>query len=620
MIVTLPLDLICVGLVFWVAAGAGRTILRKVWGAEQDSPGLELVFSIGIGLAILSYIVFVMGVAGWLYGWTLRLMIAVMCGLFFREMKSVLMETPALYRWCRKSFAGRYDILLALLGVAAAASNLVFNYSPPTQVREMLYDLTAPKLYLSHHSLIEWKYQKEFYYPMQIQMLYTLVMGMRNAMCAKLVHFLLGIFAGLAVYSAGRRFFSARAAGYAAVIFYLMPVVTSLSGTANVDLGTLFYGLAAFSALAVWAEQRSAKYIALSGILAGLAAVTKVTGITVVAAGCAFIVGNWRRRESFSSQGKQLTLFCAMSALAFAPWVLRNWHLTGNPVAPFSVRALGWEGHEAADLEVSGLEQSSPVLTFRDRIRLHRNLIFGDFIFGWGPLLFAFLPLGFMDAERRTAARRMSVLAFLNFAALYVILPYPHRFMENRYYVVTYAFIAVISGAGMEYAADLFRSGWTRWLTVCCFIFPCLTFNGLFSVTRLPLLFGRENAESYLRRKLPVYEMIVFANKNLPAGSRVLMLGSADAQSFYWDAEMIYPPLKMLRLSDSGSVMEELKQEKITHVLVLEESYNFDAGAKVHRHLENTGLDLYWDLDEMKGKLLNEIFADKTHGLYAVKG
>ena len=85
------------------------------------------------------------------------------------------------------------------------------------------------------------------------------------------------------------------------------------------------------------------------------------------------------------------------------------------------------------------------------------NLLFGDFIFGGGPLLFSFFLPAFFSSYERKNLTLISLFSFLNFALLFCMLPYPHKFVENRYYVVSYSLLTVAAGAGLEYVRSLFK-------------------------------------------------------------------------------------------------------------------------------------------------------------------
>ena len=341
--------------------------------------------------------------------------------------------------------------------------------------------------------------------------------------------------------------------------------------------------------------------------------------MSVVTAGAAlaFCLRSPEEPPGISRAVRRTAVFLFAAGLSVGPWLVRNAVFTGNPLAPFAVPALGWKAHEGALIELRGLEKAAGNVPASEILRGTRNLLVGDIIFGGGPLVLAFLLAGIYGADGKRNLRILLAFALANFAVLLLALPYPHRFYENRYYALTTGLLAVPAGLGLDWFGRVFKSkGWVRGLAGACLLFPCLALSLLFGARRIPLFLGFQSQESYLAEKLPFYSHAVYANKNLPRGSKALMLGWRDAPAFYWGGSLVPPSLELLAGRDPEDVAKLLWGQGITHVLYFEGFYRREDGAL--KHTENSGLDLHWDMPKMRASHLAGLFRSAGVILYRV--
>jgi hypothetical protein len=119
--------------------------------------------------------------------------------------------------------------------------------------------------------------------------------------------------------------------------FVSTPAVLRLSHWAYIDLGITFYCTAALLCLLRWCEEREARrWLLLAGLSLGFALATKPSGLlAALLLGLLFVLVIERGpRKPLGGLVSEITLFAGVTLLPFAPWLVKNWHQTGNPFYP----------------------------------------------------------------------------------------------------------------------------------------------------------------------------------------------------------------------------------------------------------------------------------------------
>lgn len=153
----------------------------------------------------------------------------------------------------------------------------------------------------------------------------------------------LGTLAVWLVFRAGERLFNRRTGFIAAGIFALHPYAIYYSGRWSTETPFLVAVLGAVVVLAAWGAAGSRELragllrLALAGLLTGLAALARPTGLVLAPAFTAWIL---LRRRNFA----RAAVFLAIVGLTLAPWTLRNYAATGrwNPgtfIGPYNLWA-----------------------------------------------------------------------------------------------------------------------------------------------------------------------------------------------------------------------------------------------------------------------------------------
>lgn len=119
--------------------------------------------------------------------------------------------------------------------------------------------------------------------------------------------------------------------GWAGWLLYaLTPAAGVSAASAYTDAAAVFFTLAAFTALMEWRASQNLQWLLAAGLAAGFCYAVKLPGLLIVVATAAFPLAFrvWR--------GAALAALMAM--LSVAPWMLRAFWLTGNPIAPLGNR------------------------------------------------------------------------------------------------------------------------------------------------------------------------------------------------------------------------------------------------------------------------------------------
>ncbi|MBK8903296.1 MAG: glycosyltransferase family 39 protein [Anaerolineaceae bacterium] len=348
--------------------------------------------------------------------------------------------------------------LLIVLGLA-----LILALLPPTDWDGLFYHLKGPKLYLEAGRIIGGIDIPHLSFPALFEMLFTLAMGLRSDVAAKLLHFSFIPWLMALVYLISTRFFATegteekekasktsvlsvanKKSGWTAVLVLIsMPMVLNLGTQAYNDLPLAFYQVAALVALLRWRQHEQTGWLVLSGVFAGLAMGLKYTSFVTPLLLAGTVIWHFRQQKSqrlrrlneFSSSRlrafawkKSLTpllILTAATTLVALPWYLKNWAFTGNPVYPFIFGGQYWDDFRAAAYAGTGTGLGFDPVAL---LRLPHDLILGLNDASQdgqpGPLFLIFLPAvlvyGFSQWKKRGGVERPFNLLLIFVLAQYI--------------------------------------------------------------------------------------------------------------------------------------------------------------------------------------------------------
>jgi len=145
----------------------------------------------------------------------------------------------------------------------------------------------------------------------------------------------------------------------------MFPVYIRFSPIPYVEMMTTFFSTVALFMVYKAYQQQSLKHLVSSGILSGLACLTKYSGIIAVATSLVFVLLFWKVGGGLSLRGrvwrrvKAAMVVVLLVAVVAGPWYARNWVLFGSPIAPFVFGdRFTATGNEVAELTQAKVEKT----------------------------------------------------------------------------------------------------------------------------------------------------------------------------------------------------------------------------------------------------------------------
>ena len=538
-------------LVLWVCFGVGARVLT---GLRVRTAGLaeEIPFAVGLGLGLLAYLVLGLGALGRLQVWVVVALLAGLAALGWPAMARLLRRIAAAriraWRWSA--------VPLLLFFVMATALSLIGALAPAADndYDGLVYHLAIPKVYLRDGRIhaVPWLSHSNF--PFTVEMLYLLGLLLRDDSLAKLFHFAYGWLGVCAIFAFARHWWGARAGWLGAAIFAAVPLVAWEMMSAYNELAFALYAFLTIYALArAWQEKEEGRgngWLWTGAILCGLAlGVKMLAGAVLVFALGALVWGLLRARGS----GRELRLalgFAAIAAAVAAPWYVKSYLWTGNPVYPFMYGLFDgrhWSAERAllyteAQREFGlgadplGLLALPWRLTFSPQPffdQPHALRPFNVLIFTFGPLLLALLPTLPLAGSVRAPGR----LA-LSFALFYVIVWF--GLSQNGRYLIP-ALPGLCACAGLAGSRLLDRRGVAASASALVLLLGLS--SGLHASLSLAgpslrVALGLESRRDYLMRTSAIYPAFEAINRETPPEAKLLLFG-AEPRTFYLERDYL---------------------------------------------------------------------------------
>jgi hypothetical protein len=432
----------------WVLAGMG---LGWVFVRRFDVPlSLRLVTAAAIGLGAISLMALGLGMLGWLNGivvWAVVL-IGIACGAWWvvrsRNQLRVGARDPA--GWSALVLVAMPFLGLSIVGAAVPPGVLWQDEPAGYDVTE--YHLEAPREWFEHGRITPLRHNVFSYMPMNVEMHDLLAMHLRGGpwsgmYLAQFMHVGWTVLAVWAVWAIAASLSERPWAGpLAGVGMAVVPWVTSLAPVAYNEAGVMLFGV-----LAVGWVMRAKDWRgwAVAGALAGLACGVKLTAVPMVV-GAVVIAKGVVDVKCQKANVKSLGVFVLLSLVIFAPWLIRNWVWTGNPVFPERMEWFG-RGHFSEVQQERWRRAHSPREDQKSvvgRARAAGREIGGDWRYG-----FVFFPL-VIASLAMLRDRRAAFLAAMLVVQLIVWMAFTH--LQGRFYVLAIPVGAVAIGLARERA------------------------------------------------------------------------------------------------------------------------------------------------------------------------
>lgn len=594
-------DLLVGAGVLLAGLGLGSLAARPLRLGEDGFFGLWLRWTLGLGL--LSLLTLGIAAAG-----LLRVAVAapLVGGLAAAGAVSLVrgvtsgLAAGALRPYAMLSGVDRLFVGLFLLMTAGSFVWILLTHSllPPTDWDTISYHLALPKLYVEAGGLIYVGFMLHANWPMNMEMLFALalLLGSDVATHLAMLGFLALTAAGVLI--AARRLLGDDKAGAIAVLLLLtVPMVKRLGGLAMIDVALGLYVLAAGLTFARWRETRAWRWLLLCGLFCGFAAGSKLMGGGfAILYGLLFLWDEAKRWLAARRAGagwafgasfvRHALVFGLAGLAAVGPWYLRSYVNTGNPIWPFAFNVFGgrdWDelGDEYnmqlmderwAELQLPrtpiGLLQSYGYLLLRpDEI--------SDFRGGLGYPLMAGALLAMLLIRWAPPIVRQSLFVCAGFWVLWFFLV-SH---QVRFLLPAMPLLALVTGWGVVWLLIRRRTPHVRAAAFAGLALVALLEwpwyyapeRALFQ-SRLPYLRGEESRQAYVDARVDVMPFVRFANAELPADARLLLL-PFETRGYYLERDYLWghpASQRLIRFEQHTSAEELLATLRglgVTHLL-----------------------------------------------------
>ncbi|MEW6609252.1 MAG: phospholipid carrier-dependent glycosyltransferase [bacterium] len=544
---------------------------------EFSSSQERFVFGIGLGLAILSYLIMGLGFLKLLdtriiYGLLLVLIILCVQTSKKSNISSLFTVQSSLFT------------LQASLIMITCSLCFLHSLCPPFDWDDLAYHLEGPKLYLQHKGIFHISNVAFANFPANIGMLYLLGMLLSSDILAKLFHFSFGLLTLIGISSLCQRHFNPKGSLLATSIFYICPLVIFLSRTAYIDFGLTFYELLSVYAFLNWmTTYHQNRWLIILAIMCGFVAGIKYPGLyTVIILGLS-VIGFGLAKIGWRKTISKTAIFGIICAVVGSPWYIKNFVYTHNPFYPF-LQNLFIEKVKLSPVEIITAQTSNKVFTLGETwfeslclpwdVTIYGalgNLPFGATI---TPVYLALLPLLIFIKKTKIAG------IYLLFYIILKFILWSLGLHSSRYLLPIFPFLAIILASIFYTIFDTPKLVIIKrvilsiitgiWLAI-------LSWDGFQIIHfRNPISFilGFESRDDFIRRNAEkgYYNAMEFINQNLPKNAKIYFIGEKKGyycnREFIPDFSLVHWQWKYSDYKDLAKIKEYFNNQQITHILV----------------------------------------------------
>lgn len=587
--------LLDVGAAAWItiaAMGVGLQCWR--WLSLDGHDGLAtLLFASGIGFGALGLLTLILGVAGISARLPSLIILALLTVLTAPRLLTFLPDLPR----------NRPPRLLTLYLVLALGMVASLTLLPPTSWDALFYHLKGPKLYLQAGAIQPGIDIPHLNFPSLVEMLFLLAMQIRGDVSARLLHLVFALLLGGMVYLLARGTLKVKNAWLTLLFLFSTPLVLVLAAWAYNDLALAFYATAALYTFMRWDETNNDRWLVACGSLAGFLMGIKYTSVVIVIfLGIAIL---WRLRQQQKQDMKTFLYFLVPAVALVAPWLLKNWLFTGNPLYPFLFGGRFWDGFRAAGYSEAGSGLGlDPVALLRLPYDMTLGYADASQEGTIGPFYLLFLPLllfyGFSGARKRTPRALRFLLLYALFSYLFWafgVITSSALYQARLVLPGVVALCPVLAWIMEDLSRyDHPQFSLRRFLNLLLiFVVALLLLNQFASwlhINPIPYLSGTETRSTFLQRTLgPHYQIMETINRRLPSDAAVQFLW--EPRSYYCDLDCRPDAIldrfdhTIFLYQDSESIADAWRADGLTHVLIFEAGLNFllNAGADIDREI-----------------------------------
>ncbi|HEX4824253.1 MAG TPA: hypothetical protein VFV19_08050 [Candidatus Polarisedimenticolaceae bacterium] len=526
---------------------------------RRISPRLTSAFIAAVlGFVVLGYAAFALGAMHLLYRPALVLLTGVPA---LSGAVHLLRAKP----W--RSLSPNLDDAAFFVAAAVVIAAIPLALAPVLEHDDNVYHLALPKLYLAHHAMT---YQPGMYanMPHLVELLYTYPMAWGDFTAAKALNLFFNFWTLIGLRSVVRDELGRGLGGLAALLFVSNPIVQWHLGRGYVEPVIATFLLAAATLLLRFVRDGERRWLVLAGICCGAAAGAKYQGWIFSAA-------------IFLAAARPAVRMLVPFGLLVAPWLVKSFMLTGDPVYPMAYRLFGGRG--LSDVQVLHLSRHFGYFSLLhrslgDALRLPFEMVAARDVFlrpGFSAVMLALILAALlMPRSYRPGSRRILAMTLLGCAG-WAVSGEVGRFLVAWVPVMAIAaMLPVARFAGRPRlvaaaAAVVMAAGALQVIAVPVEPAQGVSRAALFTSSRDELLGRNTN-----------FDLCAILNGAVPPGGKVL--GMFENRFFFLDREVIADsnyevPASLARLREAGDAKkfaDELRAQGVTHVVVRKDAAN----------------------------------------------
>lgn len=557
------------------ACGGGAWIQRFARVDDILPPGQTLASAFVLGMGVLGWLSFLLGLAGELRPAALVFLCLVLASGF------VLLRRPL-----SDAFAGFYSptgwqILIISCILIALFFDILEALAPPSDADSLAYHFALPREFLAAGAIPFTQRALDNGLPLLQHMSFTVALGIGGERTLTLWAMLSGWGTTAILYILARTHLSRGWSMALALVFLTTPAVVYGGGTGQVELPCAGFAVAAVLFAMAARRHNKMSFAALAGLTAGFFAASKYTG-SLFLLFVGFVLVAHRQWLKFGAA------YTAAALLVIVPpygWI---WWNTGDPVYPVLYGILDykpdimWSPDFQAEFRKNlASERALPTgvlwaLVYPFLATLAPDSIFESDRTGFGPFALLVLPLalaGFWARRKTVWHSPLWTVAFVC-AAFYLAWFLIGASQRVRHFLPVYPLLLLCLTVASVRACQAWPST-IKPLSAAVALTAGLqlTIHAVFTLKYAQYVFSHETREAFLSRNIGSYSAVASLKAHLRKEDRLLYLERQLAYYLpltYFRGHHAIEPRIDLRPSarDVGRFWDELAAERITHLFV----------------------------------------------------
>ena len=443
--------------------GLGRLVLKKV--GLQSLPDFDRgLFYIAFGFATINFILLFIGLFGQLNVLSVSIVyILVACVTLTQFPVGVSTVKRYFVQFRELDLKNPWFLLLIPLMILIVL-NLVGSLAPPSVADALRHHLAASQYYAR---IGEFEFIPILFWnvPSFLHITYVTEILLINDIAPAVTHFAFSLLSTLAIFALGRRLIDWKVGLLAAVIFYSLPMSIELSVSPMVEMCAVFFVILALYSLCNAINGKTFFWIAISGLLIGVASSTKIWAIMTIPAGLVFILFSKRAGGIYFDKNKILLIgiFIFTSLVVLSPWLIRNFIESGDPFWPLGYPVFNSEMWTQWHHEKFSSWHRGPGKSILDFIlgpwnltnRIHLFTVDHGPLTGslLTPILIIFIPGIFLFKSIRDSGFWKYILPILVFIFV-IYLIWFLGYQSPRYFHIVYPVLALLAAVGIKLILD----------------------------------------------------------------------------------------------------------------------------------------------------------------------